>query len=468
MWRMTSKGKEIYNTIKRSLSTTSSSVLNGLGPSGSGHGGNQMRYIGGSSNNKRWIHPSDILLNGRVEYSLKMLGFTEVSEPKGTQVVRDAIRAIRFQLQVNRGITGHSGAKLKKVDLQISVDGLTVIDSKTKMILHKYPLHKISFCADDKQDKRVFSFIANADGPRKHECFVFLSEKLAEQITLTVGEAFDLAYQRFLEKNGRDLENRKQIIALKKRVVELEAENKSLREQLAVALKFNKTQQEDAPVPSLPSSPMPREPPPGLTVASLGTGDKPSSSFPVPVIPPPPPSLRKAHNGQSTTRAILNEVGSNHPEIGPKLENLHVDKIEDIYDDDFDPRADERKRAAEEAKKDKFGLDPFGEEFISTKLNGEQNMNSEKEKEEEPTAEQYEKMLDLVDKKLDEMREGFALGRLSVGDTGDSARDFQNAYATLPGSMNQDASHAKESEAAPVDHAAIPNNSLSDSSNRPS
>lgn len=53
--------------------------------------------------------------------------------------------------QVNKGITGHSGSKLKKVDIHINVDGLTVIDTKTKMVLHKFPLHKISFCADDKQ-----------------------------------------------------------------------------------------------------------------------------------------------------------------------------------------------------------------------------------------------------------------------------------------------------------------------------
>lgn len=43
---------------------------------------------------------ADVLLNGRVEYSVKMLGFAEVSEPKGTHVIRDAIHAIRFQLQV--------------------------------------------------------------------------------------------------------------------------------------------------------------------------------------------------------------------------------------------------------------------------------------------------------------------------------------------------------------------------------
>ncbi|KAK6057628.1 phosphotyrosine interaction domain protein [Cooperia oncophora] len=87
-------------------------------------------------------------------------------------------------------------AKLQKVDIQINVEGVTIVDTKTKAILHRYPLQKISFCADDKQDKRIFSFIAKSQSdPEKHECYVFLSDKMAEQITLTVGEAFDLAYK---------------------------------------------------------------------------------------------------------------------------------------------------------------------------------------------------------------------------------------------------------------------------------
>lgn len=43
---------------------------------------------------------TDSLVNGKVTYSVKMLGRKEVPEPKGSHVVRDAIHAIRFQLQV--------------------------------------------------------------------------------------------------------------------------------------------------------------------------------------------------------------------------------------------------------------------------------------------------------------------------------------------------------------------------------
>lgn len=43
----------------------------------------------------------------------------------------------------------------------------------------------------------------------------FSGEKNAEQITLTIGEAFDLAYQKFLNHNGKELETKKQMILLR-------------------------------------------------------------------------------------------------------------------------------------------------------------------------------------------------------------------------------------------------------------
>lgn len=44
--------------------------------------------------------------------------------------------------------------------------------------LHQYPLHRISFCADDKAEKRFFSFIAKEADSEEHTCYVFVSDKL--------------------------------------------------------------------------------------------------------------------------------------------------------------------------------------------------------------------------------------------------------------------------------------------------
>ncbi|KHN86846.1 Cell death protein 6 [Toxocara canis] len=433
---MTSKGKEIYNTIRRSLGSSS------FGVASSSSGFNGARYSGGSVGSKQWIHPPDILMNGRVEYSVKMLGVTEVNEPKGTHVIREAIHAIRFQLQVSRSVTGHSGAKLKKVDLQINVDGVTIVDNKTKMVLHKYPLHRISFCADDKQDKRVFSFIAKAENSQRHDCFVFLSEKLAEQITLTVGEAFDLAYEKFLQKNGRELENKKQLILLHKRIAELESENNELKEKLAAALRKNQTNGDVVP-PLPPTSPVPRAPPPNLMLPAVPEA--------VPAIVPPPSSSRRHNVLSASTAAVMTQLSENAPNVGRKLENLQMDRLENLFDDEFDPRAHERKVTERGGVKDEFGLDPFGDALMKDVVGTEQSDGTKSENVErgqhEPTPEQFERMLSMVDRRLAEMRDGFATGCLAVGDTGDSARDFENAYSSLSQQQSVDTENTPSASA---------------------
>lgn len=100
--------------------------------------------------------------------------------------------------------------------------------------MHQFPLHKISYCADEKGVKKFFSFISktgtsvqahtNGDSTsintsssssvgsvtgtaeESHECFVFISNKLASDITLTIGQAFDLAYRRYMSDSGKQFE----------------------------------------------------------------------------------------------------------------------------------------------------------------------------------------------------------------------------------------------------------------------
>merc|ERR1711997_1181589 len=84
---------------------------------------------------------------------------------------------------------------------------------------------------DDKAEKRFFSFISK-DGDGKHTCFVFVSDKLAEEITLTIGQAFELAYKKFLDTSGKELETQKQLLTLQKRIEILENQNTQLKSRL--------------------------------------------------------------------------------------------------------------------------------------------------------------------------------------------------------------------------------------------
>uniref|UniRef100_A0A8C8M2M8 PTB domain-containing engulfment adapter protein 1 n=1 Tax=Oncorhynchus tshawytscha TaxID=74940 RepID=A0A8C8M2M8_ONCTS len=136
------------------------------------------------------------------------------------------------QTKFQRHIKKSEGQKTQKVELQISIYGVKILDPKTKDVQYNCQLHRISFCADDKTDKRIFTFICKDSESNKHLCYVFDSEKCAEEVTLTIGQAFDLAYKKFLESGGKDVETRKQIGTLQKRIQELETENSGLKKQL--------------------------------------------------------------------------------------------------------------------------------------------------------------------------------------------------------------------------------------------
>ncbi|XP_072837425.1 PTB domain-containing engulfment adapter protein 1 isoform X3 [Pogona vitticeps] len=131
---------------------------------------------------KTWMHTPEALSKHYIPYNAKFLGSTEVEQPKGTEVVRDAVRKLKFARHIKKS----EGQKTPKVELQISIYGVKILDPKTK----------------------------------------------AEEITLTIGQAFDLAYRKFLESGGKDVETRKQIAGLQKRINELETENMELKNKV--------------------------------------------------------------------------------------------------------------------------------------------------------------------------------------------------------------------------------------------
>ncbi|MEJ1271141.1 GULP engulfment adaptor PTB domain containing 1 [Cricetulus griseus] len=113
---------------------------------------------------------------------VQFLGSTEVEQPKGTEVVRDAVRKLKFARHIKKS----EGQKIPKVELQISIYGVKILEPKSK----------------------------------------------AEEITLTIGQAFDLAYRKFLESGGKDVETRKQIAGMQKRIQDLETENMELKNKV--------------------------------------------------------------------------------------------------------------------------------------------------------------------------------------------------------------------------------------------
>ncbi|PSN38732.1 hypothetical protein C0J52_15352 [Blattella germanica] len=190
-----------------------------------------------------------------VDLIFQFLGNTEVDQPKGIEVVKEGIRKLKFNQQLRKA----EGNKTPKVELTISIDGVAIQEPKTKRIMYQYPLHRISYCADDKGEKRFFSFIAKEADSERHICFVFVSDKLsgngrmkeegegrkhaclnrrmygspAEEEMASVRQLLAVREgERFLETSGKDLEVQRRLMLLQQKVKRLETENTTLRQRL--------------------------------------------------------------------------------------------------------------------------------------------------------------------------------------------------------------------------------------------
>uniref|UniRef100_A0AC34GUW6 PID domain-containing protein n=1 Tax=Panagrolaimus sp. ES5 TaxID=591445 RepID=A0AC34GUW6_9BILA len=378
-----SKPKEVYQTIKRQISATTNGLMpNTLRKSSSNH-------LALKDPQSRWIHPSPALTRGTVEYGVKMLGFTEVSEAKGAHVIRDAIHAIRFQHQVSVS-TSDTRQKPHKVELHINTRGVQIIDVKSKKVLHFHPLHKISFCADDKEDKRVFAYIAS-DDKNKHICYLFLSDKNAEQITLTIGEAFDLAFQEYIDKETTKVVPMDDVSKYKQRIEELEAEVHALKIENHYLKKQANLTTGETPRPPVPESPVPR-PPAGFDASVSPFAIPPKVS---PLLPPPIMGRRNPAALPNPSNPLFG-LDLSGPEVGRKLENLHIDKLDNVFDDSFDPRACEKKETDSHESLKKQISDPKNDE-----------------------ADDLQAMLEKCDLRINEMG-GFTNPRLDFENTGDS------------------------------------------------
>ncbi|XP_068621746.1 PTB domain-containing adapter protein ced-6 isoform X2 [Battus philenor] len=330
----------------------------------------------GAPNGRNWIHAPDALVKGHVAYLVKFLGCTQVDQPKGIEVVKDAIKKLQFTQMLKKS-EAKDGAKCKKVEITISVDGVAIQEPRSNNILYQFPLHRISYCADDKGVKKYFSFIAkggstvngvnghDSGNMEKHECFVFISTKLASEITLTIGQAFDLAYRRFLNDNGKYIEMQKLTLQNKKLELQMNVYKNRLQElskitykddlsaylarnSLAEITEFKAPQELDKQIASLTLangfSAMNgnKTPDMGADALSNNSTDTFNSSGDNNLLLSTPPPTHNGKPGLAPGKLLGDLTSSKNPVVGTKLEGLLLNSDSDS---DFDPRAFESDKA---------------------------------------------------------------------------------------------------------------------------
>ncbi|XP_072211745.1 low density lipoprotein receptor adapter protein 1 isoform X3 [Excalfactoria chinensis] len=154
---------------------------------------------------ENWTDTRETLLEG-VLFSLKYLGMTLVEQPKGEELSAAAVKRIVATAKA-------SGKKLQKVTLKVSPRGIVLNDSGTNELIENVSIYRISYCTADKIHDKVFAYIAQNQLNENLECHAFLctKRKMAQAVTLTVAQAFKIAFE-FWQASKEEKEKRERSI----------------------------------------------------------------------------------------------------------------------------------------------------------------------------------------------------------------------------------------------------------------
>ncbi|XP_029818896.1 low density lipoprotein receptor adapter protein 1 [Manacus vitellinus] len=138
---------------------------------------------------ENWTDTRETLLEGML-FSLKYMGMTLVEQPKGEELSAAAVKRIVATAKA-------SGKKLQKVTLKVSPRGIVLNDSSTNELIENISIYRISYCTADKIHDKVFAYIAQNQLNENLECHAFLctKRKMAQAVTLTVAQAFKIAFE---------------------------------------------------------------------------------------------------------------------------------------------------------------------------------------------------------------------------------------------------------------------------------
>uniref|UniRef100_UPI00398EFB3F ankyrin repeat and sterile alpha motif domain-containing protein 1B isoform X12 n=1 Tax=Pristiophorus japonicus TaxID=55135 RepID=UPI00398EFB3F len=139
-----------------------------------------------------WQHHPEKLIFQSCDYEAYYLGSMLVKELRGTESTQDACSKMRSSEQMK---------KIPTIVLSISYKGVKFIDAANKNIITEHEIRNISCAAQDPEDLSTFAYITKDLKSSHHYCHVFsaFDVNLAYEIILTLGQAFEVAYQLALQ-----------------------------------------------------------------------------------------------------------------------------------------------------------------------------------------------------------------------------------------------------------------------------
>ncbi|XP_063064675.1 ankyrin repeat and SAM domain-containing protein 1A-like isoform X3 [Engraulis encrasicolus] len=140
-----------------------------------------------------WHHQPEKLIFESCGYEANYLGSMLIKELRGTESTQDACAKMRRSTEQLR--------KIPTIVLSITYKGVKFIDAANKNIIAEHEIRNISCAAQDPEDLCTFAYITKDLQTSHHYCHVFstVDVNLTYEIILTLGQAFEVAYQLALQ-----------------------------------------------------------------------------------------------------------------------------------------------------------------------------------------------------------------------------------------------------------------------------
>uniref|UniRef100_A0A3Q3ADR0 Ankyrin repeat and sterile alpha motif domain containing 1A n=1 Tax=Kryptolebias marmoratus TaxID=37003 RepID=A0A3Q3ADR0_KRYMA len=142
---------------------------------------------------QNWHHQPEKLIFESCAYEASYLGSMLIKDLRGTESTQDACAKMRRSTEQMK--------KVPTIVLSITYKGVKFIDAANKNIIAEHEIRNISCAAQDPEDLCTFAYITKDLQTSHHYCHVFstVDVNLTYEIILTLGQAFEVAYQLALQ-----------------------------------------------------------------------------------------------------------------------------------------------------------------------------------------------------------------------------------------------------------------------------
>ncbi|XP_051043101.1 ankyrin repeat and SAM domain-containing protein 1A isoform X3 [Phodopus roborovskii] len=140
-----------------------------------------------------WQHQPEKLIFESCGYEANYLGSMLIKDLRGTESTQDACAKMRKSTEHMK--------KVPTIILSITYKGVKFIDASNKNVIAEHEIRNISCAAQDPEDLCTFAYITKDLQTNHHYCHVFstVDVNLTYEIILTLGQAFEVAYQLALQ-----------------------------------------------------------------------------------------------------------------------------------------------------------------------------------------------------------------------------------------------------------------------------